>query len=146
MLLIPALSLDERSSADDSKLTLRPYQREALNAIIAGFKQFKRQLRVCPTGGGKTIEFAALAGHYQPEKTLIIAHRDELIEQARDKVYRFTGLCARVDGFSFAGFLRSDGKPVKDLNDFALIDPDQWEAQRDAIEEAFAFSTWKQAA
>ena len=47
---------------------------------------------------------------------------------------------AKVDGYSFEGFLRSDGKPVKDLNDFVLIDPDQWEAQRDAIEEAFAFS------
>ena len=47
---------------------------------------------------------------------------------------------AKVDGYSFEGFIRSDGKPVKDLNDFALIDPDQWEAQRDAIEEAFTFS------
>src|SRR5262245_26481570 len=82
---------------DVNRLTLRPYQREAVEAIIAGFKQFKRQLRVCPTGGGKTIEFAALAGHYQPGKTLIIAHRDELIEQARDKVYRFTGLCPDIE-------------------------------------------------
>jgi CHC2 zinc finger len=47
---------------------------------------------------------------------------------------------AKVDGYSFTGFIRSDGKPVKDLNDFALIDPDQWEALRDAIEEAFSFS------
>jgi superfamily II DNA or RNA helicase len=70
---------------------LRPYQREAVEAIIKGFGEFRRQLRVCPTGGGKTIEFAALAGHYQPGKTLIIAHRDELIEQARDKVFRLTG-------------------------------------------------------
>ena len=58
---------------------------------------FRRQLRVCPTGGDKTIEFAALAGHYQPGKTLIIAHRDELIEQPRDKVFRFTGICPDVE-------------------------------------------------
>ena len=45
-----------------------------------------------------------------------------------------------VDGFSFAGFMRSDGAPVKDLNDFASIDQDQWEEQRDVIEEAFAFA------
>jgi superfamily II DNA or RNA helicase len=76
---------------------LRPYQREAVEAIIKGFGEFRRQLRVCPTGGGKTIEFAALAGHYQPGKTLIIAHRDELIEQARDKVFRFTGLYPDVE-------------------------------------------------
>lgn len=46
---------------------------------------------------------------------------------------------AKVDGYSFTGFIRSDGKPVNDLNDFALIDPDQWEEKRDLIEEAFAF-------
>jgi hypothetical protein len=46
---------------------------------------------------------------------------------------------AKVDGYSFADFLRSDGEPVKDLNDFALIDPDQWEERRGLIEEAFAF-------
>jgi hypothetical protein len=43
-----------------------------------------------------------------------------------------------VDGFSFAGLVRADGAPVKDLNDFAHIDPDYWEAERDAIEEAFS--------
>jgi hypothetical protein len=46
----------------------------------------------------------------------------------------------KVDGYSFSGFIQSDGTPVKDLNDFALIDPDQWEPKRDAIQEAFAFS------
>jgi hypothetical protein len=46
---------------------------------------------------------------------------------------------AKVDGWDLKGFIRSDGTPVKDLNDFALIDSDQWEAQRDAIERAFAF-------
>jgi hypothetical protein len=48
---------------------------------------------------------------------------------------------AKVDGYSFTGFIRSDGRPLKDLNDFALIDPDQWEAKREAIEGAFSFST-----
>ena len=76
---------------------LRPYQREAVEAIIKGFGEFRRQLRVCPTGGGKTIEFAALAGHYQPGKTLIIAHRDELLEQARDKILRATGITAGIE-------------------------------------------------
>jgi hypothetical protein len=56
-------------------------------------------------------------------------------------VVPFEGAGARVDGYSFSGFDRSDGKPVKDLNDFALIDPDQWEAKREAIGEAFSFST-----
>ena len=46
---------------------------------------------------------------------------------------------ADVDGFSFAGLLRADSAPVKDLNDFAHVHPDQWEAERDTIEQAFAF-------
>ena len=44
---------------------------------------------------------------------------------------------ADVDGFSFAGLLRVDDKPIKDLNDFAHVHPDQWEAERDALEQAF---------
>jgi len=45
-----------------------------------------------------------------------------------------------VDGFSFAGLMRADGLPVNDLNDFAHVHPDQWEAGREAIEEAFSFA------
>jgi hypothetical protein len=45
-----------------------------------------------------------------------------------------------VDGYSFAGLVRTDGAPVKDLNDFAHVCPDHWEAERDEIEEAFSFA------
>ena len=45
-----------------------------------------------------------------------------------------------VDGFSFAGLMRADGTPVKDINDFANVHPDQWEEQRSIIEEAFSFA------
>ena len=45
-----------------------------------------------------------------------------------------------VDGFSFAGFMRADGVPVNDLNDFAHVHPDQWEEQREIIETAFSFA------
>ena len=45
-----------------------------------------------------------------------------------------------VDGYSFAGFMRADQARVKDLCDFAHIHPDQWEADRKVIEEAFAFT------
>ena len=46
---------------------------------------------------------------------------------------------AVVDSFGFTGFLQSDGCPVGDLNDFACIDPDQWETERTLIESAFDF-------
>ena len=36
--------------------------------------------------------------------------------------------------------MRADGLPINDLNDFAHVHPDQWEAEREAIEEAFSFA------
>ena len=45
-----------------------------------------------------------------------------------------------IDGYSFAGLMRTDATPVKDLNDFAHVGVDQWEKERDAIEEAFSFA------
>jgi hypothetical protein len=44
-----------------------------------------------------------------------------------------------VDGFGFSEFLQSNGAPVNDLNDFARIDPDQWESERSLVESAFDF-------
>lgn len=46
---------------------------------------------------GKTVLFSALAQHYQPKRTLVLAHREELIDQAVDKIMRTTGLRAEVE-------------------------------------------------
>ena len=67
-------------------LTLRDYQREALAAILREYRvSITRQLVALPTGTGKTILFGALAKELN-RKTLIIAHREELLTQARDKI------------------------------------------------------------
>jgi superfamily II DNA or RNA helicase len=76
---------------------LRPYQREAIAATIKGFNEFRRQLIVCPTGGGKTLLFAKIAEHALPDRTLVLAHREELLEQARDKILRATGIVAQIE-------------------------------------------------
>lgn len=41
--------------------------------------------------------------------------------------------------FSFSGFLRHDGTPVRDLNDFVHLHPDQWEEHQHTLHEAFTF-------
>ncbi|MGB9880553.1 MAG: DEAD/DEAH box helicase, partial [Anaerolineae bacterium] len=65
---------------------LRDYQREAVNAVRAAYLNgVKRQLVVLPTGTGKTIVFAYLIA-CMGEKALVLAHRDELIEQAASKI------------------------------------------------------------
>jgi superfamily II DNA or RNA helicase len=67
-------------------LPLRPYQRQALTAIAAAeARGVRRQLIVLPTGSGKTVVFSQLVSD-RPGRALILAHRDELITQAAQKL------------------------------------------------------------
>jgi superfamily II DNA or RNA helicase len=67
-------------------LPLRPYQAQALDAIDAALaRAVRRQLVVLPTGGGKTVVFAHLVSR-RPGRALVLAHRDELITQAAEKL------------------------------------------------------------
>jgi superfamily II DNA or RNA helicase len=76
---------------------LRAYQIKAREDIHKGFEDFDRQLAVIPTGGGKTVVFSRLADDLQPQRTLILAHREELITQAVDKLRASTGIEAQVE-------------------------------------------------
>ena len=69
---------------------LRPYQLEAVKAINDKWSEWNRELLVLPTGCGKTVVFNTVA-HQRDGNTLILAHRDELIEQARSKYYAMFG-------------------------------------------------------
>lgn len=67
-------------------LELRPYQQEAIAATLAAAEAgVTRQLGVAATGLGKTCMFVALA-RQMGCRALILAHRDELVAQAADKV------------------------------------------------------------
>lgn len=72
---------------ETSSISLRDYQTDARTAVIEAWRKKKvtRPLVQLPTGTGKTVVFASLARELQA-KTLIIAHRDELLRQAQDKV------------------------------------------------------------
>lgn len=64
----------------------RSYQLEALEAIEQSWSAgVTHQLISLPTGVGKTIVFALLAKSLNT-KTLIVAHTEELINQAKDKL------------------------------------------------------------
>jgi ATP-dependent helicase IRC3 len=69
---------------------LRPYQEQALRAIVEGFKRgVHRQLLVMATGLGKTVVVSALAAKSQwgPGKRFFgIMHREELIAQAIERL------------------------------------------------------------
>ena len=69
------------------RLTPRPYQHEAVAALLAAAARgVHRPLLVLPTGTGKTIIFALLVQR-RGGRALILAHRDELIQQALDKLH-----------------------------------------------------------
>src|SRR5262245_57808238 len=69
------------------RLTPRPYQHEAVAALLAAAARgVQRPLLVLPTGTGKTIVFALLVQR-RGGRALILAHRDELIQQAIDKLH-----------------------------------------------------------
>ena len=66
-------------------MQLRPYQQKAVDALKNS--DAMRKLLVLPTGAGKTVVFS----HYIREragKTLVIAHRREIVQQGLDAIQR----------------------------------------------------------
>ena len=67
-------------------LTLRPYQKEAIAAVESAMARgVRRPLLVLPTGCGKTLVFASLIAK-RGGSALVLAHRDELLRQAAEKI------------------------------------------------------------
>src|SRR5919197_2238255 len=70
----------------DTALQLRDYQLEAVEAVEDAAKRgVRRPLLVLPTGTGKTVVFAEVIRR-RGGRGLILAHREELLEQAGQKV------------------------------------------------------------
>ena len=77
------------------KIDPRPYQQKAAAAIHREWDAGnKKTLVVMPTGTGKTIVFASIVNDQvaEGEHVLILAHREELLQQASDKLKMVTGL------------------------------------------------------
>jgi ATP-dependent helicase IRC3 len=67
-------------------IELRDYQVEAVEAVEAAWQRgLRRPLIALPTGTGKTIVFAE-AIRRRSGRSLVLAHREELLQQARDKL------------------------------------------------------------
>lgn len=80
-------------------MELRYYQKDAVRAIIGDWNLgIRKTLAVLPTGTGKTIIFSSVIEEMakKGKRGLVLAHREELLSQAADKLGRHTGLeCAR---------------------------------------------------
>jgi superfamily II DNA or RNA helicase len=73
-------------------IELRDYQKKFIHDIETAFLSHQRIMAVLPTGGGKTIVFAYLAAQAveQGKRVLVLAHREELITQAWEKLFILT--------------------------------------------------------
>ena len=80
-------------------MKLRDYQIEAEAGIFREFGEHASTLTVLPTGLGKTVLFADVIRrmHERGARAMVLAHREELITQAADKIRRVTGLEAQIE-------------------------------------------------
>ena len=69
-------------------MKLRDYQVQCLQAIKDRYLAGARHQLIClPTGTGKTVIFAQFPNFFQMKKRrLVLAHREELLKQARQKL------------------------------------------------------------
>lgn len=72
-------------------LPLRDYQRDGIAKLQAAWDRgVRRPALVLPTGGGKTVMFGHITAEFldqQPRRrALVLAHRDELVTQAAQKI------------------------------------------------------------
>lgn len=81
-------------------MALRPYQQAAADAVFGQWQSgVNKTLLVLPTGTGKTVVFASITENCvkNGDRVLILAHRGELLQQAADKLLKFTGLRCAVE-------------------------------------------------
>ena len=95
---------------------LRPYQTAAVEAIEREWGAGRsRTLLVQATGTGKTVVMAEMARREceRGGRTLLLAHRGELLQQAADKIGAFAGLLCGVEKAQEKG----DAEKVADYTD-----------------------------
>lgn len=103
-------------------LPLRDYQIECIESVLnEASTGLSRQLISLPTGSGKTIVMSAIAKKFN-KKTLLLAHREELITQAHDKFRLFwpdvsIGICMaerdEIDTQVVIGSVQSCSRPKR---------------------------------
>lgn len=77
-------------------MLLRPYQRAAVDAVLTARRDGVRRMLVClPTGAGKTVVFSELA-KLARRPVLVLAHREELLTQAQEKLQQALQGSSRV--------------------------------------------------
>lgn len=105
---------------------LRDYQQELIQKVFAEWSAGDRRvLAQLPTGGGKTVVVAALAQQFtqRGEGVLFLAHREELLLQAKEKLEAVTGCDA---GLIKAGYSMQPERPIQIASVQSLVRRQNW--------------------
>ena len=81
-------------------IELRPYQTECLDAIAREHATVRSTLIVLATGLGKTTIFADWIARRRQQlggRALVVAHRQELVQQAADRIRLQTGASVGIE-------------------------------------------------
>lgn len=76
-------------------MNLRDYQVAAVGAVLEHLRQYRSTAIAMPTGSGKTVVFCEVARRLN-RRTLILAHREELLTQAAEKLAH-AGITAAIE-------------------------------------------------
>ena len=91
-------------------MILRPRQQKFTSACTRALKKKRNTLGIAPTGAGKTVMLSAIAGSFPDAHTLVLQHRDELVDQ-NERTYRKVNPGARTSFFT-ADYKRWGGEGV----------------------------------
>ncbi len=80
-------------------MILRQYQENAVKKCIKALKKYNNTLFVAATGAGKTVILSEIINRISANRTLVMAHRDELTAQ-NSKTYLNMFPCSRVSFFN----------------------------------------------
>jgi len=78
-------------------MKLRDYQQDCVTAVFKEWETVQSTIVVLYTGAGKTVVFSHIIKLLQPKRVLVIAHREELINQAHQKILAVSGLDLAIE-------------------------------------------------
>jgi superfamily II DNA or RNA helicase len=78
-------------------ITLRDYQEECSDAIMAALAIHPSTMVAMATGLGKTVVFAEIIKRFQPKRALVIAQQDQIIYQAHEKILTWAGIHSEIE-------------------------------------------------
>lgn len=87
-------------------MELRDYQIKAVESVFEEWKEHRSTLLVLPTGSGKSNVFCEIIKRRLPGRSLVLAHRGELIFQALNRLKDVFGIQAELE---MAGYNATNG-------------------------------------